>query len=209
MIRSVDGVVLLRTATELRGKPCNEERDYDADPDSVSCSRSFGEPVTTLDGISESLASFTAQAATKLRRHGMLAVGCNIYARIFRSGGGGDCIVRTVMFPAPTDATNEMMNAIRPEIPALFLPGTRYRKTGVVFFGLEKVGSARQMDLFAPQKISEASPLYKTIDAINARYGKGKVFSAAEGVGERSWKMKRAKLSKRASTRWDELMVVR
>ena len=60
VIRSVGGVVLLRTATELRGKPCNEERDYDADPDSVSCSRSFGEPVTTLDGISESLASFTA-----------------------------------------------------------------------------------------------------------------------------------------------------
>ena len=203
VIRSVGGVTLLRTANELRGKPCNDDTDY------VSCSRSFGEPVTTLDGISESLASFTAQAATKLRRHGMLAAGCNIYAQIFRSGGGGDCIVRTVMFPAPTDATNEMMNAIRPEIPALYLSRTRYRKTGVVFFGLEKVGSARQMDLFAPPKISEASPLHTTIDAINARYGKGKVFSAAEGIGERSWKMKRAKLSKRASTRWDELMVVR
>ena len=50
---------------------------------------------------------------------------------------------------------------------------------------------------------------YKTIDALNARYGKGKVFSAAEGIGERSWQMKRSKLSKRASTRWDELMVVK
>ena len=224
VIRSVGGVVLLRTATELRGKPCNEDRDYDADPDSVSCSRSFGEPVTTLDGISESLASFTARAATKLRRHSMLAAGCNIYAQIFRSGGGisperseprqrslegCDCIVRTVMFPEPTDATNAMLDAIRPEVPALFLPGTRYRKTGVVFFGLEKVGTARQMDLFTPPKLSEASRLYKAIDSINARYGKGKVFSASEGIGEKSWKMKRSKLSKRASTRWDELIVVR
>ena len=40
-------------------------------------------------------------------------------------------------------------------------------------------------------------------------YGAGKVFSASEGIGERSWKMKRSKLSKRASTRWDELLVVR
>ena len=56
---------------------------------------------------------------------------------------------------------------------------------------------------------AEASPLYKAIDAINARYGKGKVFSASEGIGEKSWKMKRSKLSKRASTRWDELMVVK
>ena len=62
------------------------------------------------------------------------------------------------------------------------------------------------MDLFAPPKVSEVSPLYKAVDALNARYGK--VFSASEGIGEKSWKMKRSKLSKRASTRWDELMTV-
>ena len=208
-IRSVGGVTLLRTARELRGISSNEDRDYDADPDSVSCSRSFGEPVTTLEGIAESLASFTSQAATKLRSHGLLAAGCNVYAQIFHSGGGGDFLGRTVMFPAPTDATNEMLKAIREEVDALYIPGTRYRKTGVVFFGLEKVGTARQMDMFSPVEKSEASPLYKAIDSLNMRYGKGKVFSAAEGVGEKSWKMKRGKLSKRATTRWDELMVVR
>jgi len=209
VIRSVGGVTLLRTAQELRGIPSNDDKDYDADPDSVSCSRSFGEPVTTLEGIAESLASFTAQAATKLRKHGLLASGCNVYAQIFHSGGGGDFLGRTVMFPAPTDATNEMLRAIREEVDALYIPGTRYRKTGVVFFGLEKVGSARQLDLFSPVEKAEASPLYKAIDALNKRYGKGKVFSAAEGLGDRSWKMKRTKLSKRPTTRWDELMVVR
>jgi len=211
IIRSVGGVVLLRTAQELRGIPCNEDRDYDADPDSVSCSRSFGEPVTTLDGIAESLASFTAQAAAKLRKHGLLAAGCNIYAQIFHSGGGGDFLERTVMFPTPTDATNEMLKAIREEVDALFIPGTRYRKTGVVFFGLEKADAPRQVDLFSlsSSQIPHSSSLYKTIDSLNKRYGKGKVFSAAEGVGERSWKMKRGKLSKRSTTRWDELMTVR
>ena len=209
VIRSVGGVTLLRTAQELRGIPSNEDRDYDADPDSVSCSRSFGEPVTTLEGIAESLASFTAQAAMKLRRHGLLAAGCNVYAQVFQSGGGGDFLGRTVVFDAPTDATNEMLKAIRREVDALFIPGTRYRKTGVVFFGLEKVGAARQMEFFAPTTRSEASKLYKAIDALNKRYGKGKVFSAAEGIGEASWKMKREKLSKRPTTRWDELLTVR
>ncbi len=175
VIRSIGGVTLLRTAQELRGIPSNDDRDYDADPDSVSCSRSFGEPVTTLEGIAESLASFTAHAATKLRKHGLLASGCNVYAQIFHSGGGGDFLGRTVMFPAPTDATNEMLKAIREEVDALYIPGTRYRKTGVVFFGLEKVGSARQLDLFSPVEKAEASPLYKAIDALNKRYGKGKV----------------------------------
>ena len=209
VIRSVGGVVLLRTAQELRGVPSNEDKDYDADPDSVSCSRSFGEPVTTLDGLAESIASFTAQAATKLRKHGLLAAGCNVYAQIFHSGGGGDFLGRTVMFPAPTDATNDMLKAIREEVDALYIPGTRYRKTGVVFFGLEKVGSARQMDLFSPVEKAEASPLYKAIDSLNKRYGKGKVFSAAEGIGDAPLKMKRTKFSKRRTNRWDELLTAR
>ena len=107
-----------------------------------------------------------------------------------------------------------MLRAFRPEVAALFTPGLRYRKTGIVFFGLEKPGTAHQMELFedphSPVPIPRSpSPLYAAVDALNAHYGKGKVFSAAEGVGERSWQMKRAKLSKRPTTRWDELLTVR
>ena len=82
MLRSLGGVTLLRVAMELRGISCHEERDYEADPDSISCSRSFGKPATTKEALAESLASFTAQAAAKLRRHGLLAAGCNVYAQI-------------------------------------------------------------------------------------------------------------------------------
>ncbi|MBQ6138011.1 MAG: Y-family DNA polymerase [Kiritimatiellae bacterium] len=209
VVRSVGGATLLRTARELGGAPCCEDRDYDADPDSVSCSRSFGEPVTAIEGLGESIASFTAQAAAKLRRHGMLASGCNVYAQEFASGGGGDFLEVTVVFPSPTDATNEMMQSIRPEIGSLFVPGLRYRKTGVVFFGLEKAGAARQMDLFSPAESPSASPLYRAIDALNAKYGGGKVFSAGEGVGDQPWRMKRSRLSRRATTRWGELVTAR
>ena len=208
-LRAIGGVTLLRTAMELRGIVCHDERDYDADPDSISCSRSFGKPVTTLEGLSESIAAYTAQAAAKLRRHGLFAAGCNIYAQIFESGGGGEFLGQTVMFPTPTDATNEMLRAIREEVDALYVEGVRYRKTGIVFFGLEKPGMARQTDLFETTSMPVHSRLYKAVDTLNARYGKGKVFSAAEGIGPRSWQMKRSKLSKRPTTRWDELMTVR
>jgi DNA polymerase V len=212
-LRAIGGVTLLRTAMELRGISCHEERDYDADPDSVSCSRSFGDPATTQDAIEESIATFTGQAAVKLRKHGLLASGCNIYAQVFASGGGGEYAGRTVVFPHPTDATNEMLTAIRREVGALFVQGRRYRKTGVIFFGLEKADAPKQLDLFDNSATSNATPsrssLYKVVDALNARFGKGAVFSAAEGVGERAWRMKREKLSARPTTRWNELLVVR
>ena len=215
VIRSVGGVTLLRTAMELRGIPCNAERDYAADPDSVSCSRSFGEPVTTKDALMESLASFAAQAAVKLRRHGLLATGCNVYAQIATPGMFEDwsdidksftgC---TIAFAEPTDATTDIVAAIHEFIDSIYVPNVRYRKSGIVFFGLEKAGAAYQADLFT-RETHEASALYRTIDALNAKLGKGKVFSAAEGIGRKSWAMKRALLSKRATTNWDELITVR
>ena len=208
LLRAVGGVTLLRTAMELRGESCLDERDYDADPESITCSRSFGEWVTTKEGIVESVASFAAQAAEKLRRHAMLASGCNVFAQVHRTGGGGEFVERTAVFPSPTDATNEIIAAVRPAAEALFVPGLGYRKTGVVFFGLEKAGTARQLDLFTTVAAAESSPLYRAVDLLNAKYGAGKVFSASEGVGAKSWAAKRFKLSRRATTRWDELPVV-
>ena len=120
-----------------------------------------------------------------------------------------DFLGRTVVFPAPTDATNEMLHAIREEVDALYIEGTRYRKTGIVFFGLEKPGTAHQTDLFDTTPPAEKSRLYAAVNALNARYGKGKVFSAAQGLGTRSWHMKRQKLSARPTTRWDELMTAK
>ena len=102
-----------------------------------------------------------------------------------------------------------MVRAIHEQIGSLFVKGAKYRKSGIVFFGLEKVGAAYQADLFAPAEKREKSKLYEAIDALNAKLGKGKVFSAAEGVGKPAWAMKRSKLSKRATTNWDELLTVR
>ena len=148
----------------------------------ITCSRSFGEWVTTKEGIVESVASFAAQAAEKLRRHAMLASGCNVFAQVHRTGGGGEFVERTAVFPSPTDATNEIIAAVRPAAEALFVPGLGYRKTGVVFFGLEKAGTARQLDLFTTVAAAESSPLYRAVDLLNAKYGAGKVFSASEGI---------------------------
>lgn len=206
VLRSIGGVTLQRVAMELRGISCHEERDYDASPDSVSCSRCFGAPVTAERDIVESVASFTAQAAEKLRKHKMLAAGCNVYVQ---EAPLGEVFGRTVLFPKPTDATLEMLDVVSRAAEALFVEGRRYRKAGVVFLGLEKSGSARQMDLFSPVEVLESSPLYKVIDELNRKYGKNVVRSAAQGLAHKqsSWTMKREKLSKRSSTCWHELPV--
>ena len=80
-----------------------------------------------------------------------------------------------------------------------------------IYLGLLSATSntAHQADLFDDTPPAEKSRLYAAVDALNARYGKGKVFSAAQGLGARSWHMKRQKLSRRPTTRWDELMTAK
>ena len=92
---------------------------------------------------------------------------------------------------AEAERLREMLRAIREEVDALYVPGTRYRKTGIVFCGLEKPGTAHQTDLFDTTPPAEKSRLYAAVDAL------------------KSWHMKRQKLSRRPTTRWDELMTVR
>ena len=209
IIRSIGSVVTVRTATELRGIEAVVDKDYDADPDSVSCSRSFGTPVENLEGLAESVASFAAQAAEKMRRYKMVAEGCNIYAQ-FGTACESRWVERSAIFDNPTNATNEILKAITKVIGALYIPGVKYRKSGVVFFGLTKEDSLRQMDLFDTPKAtsSKVKELFKAVDLLNRQYGRGKVFSAAEGMNK-AWKMKRSFLSPRATTSWDELLTVK
>lgn len=210
-------VTLARTATELRGVPATEADPVEREnPQSVNVSRMFGELVTDAASLCEAVATHASAAAAKLRKAGMVAAGANVYVQECAppgTGGWNDSnwwtpfIAATVAFDTPTAATGDILSALRPAAEGLFVPGKRYRRAGVLFFGLEKEGSAA--DLFRGRPSDRpAAKLSAAVDAINARMGRGTVFFAASGV-ERKWKMKREMLSPHFTTRWDELLAVK
>ncbi len=202
---------------ELRGIPATEADPVDREnPQSVNVSRMFGKPVTDAEGLSEAVATHASAAAAKLRKAGMVAAGANVFVQESappRTGGRKDenwwtpFLTSTVTFATPTAATGEILSALRPAVEGLFVPGKRYRRAGVLFFGLERGGAAGDLFHGRPSE-RPASRLSATVDAINARLGRGTVFFAASGV-ERKWKMKREMLSSRYTTCWDELLGVK
>jgi DNA polymerase V len=210
LIRSQFSVVLARTAMELRGIPAVADINIEAPPDSVTCSRSFGRPVVEFDEIAESVAHYTAQAAEKLRTGGQVASGANVYLqyRPEHEGAGlaGGFTESTVSFSPPTDETAAMLRSIMPRLRGIFIAGRRYKKTGVVLWGLESA-AFRQPDLFdtaaAPGKGVSAAA-----DEINRKFGRGTIFTLAEGVA-RPWSMRRTRLSPSYTTRWDQLPMVK
>jgi len=208
-IRDEFGVNLARTVLELQGTPAIPDDDSDALSQSISCSRSFGHPVTVFAELAESVAHYTAKAAEKLRHERQTARGINIYFQYYPEYApvvlGGGYTSTTVMFPHALDDTASMLQAITPHLPRLFLPKRRYKKSGVVFFGLEAKDNP-QGELFAPP--ASDSRLSQTVDSINKRFGRGTLFSLSEGI-ERSWAMKRELMTPAYTTRWNQLLNVK
>lgn len=212
MLRKKFNVCVARTALELRGIPAVESGDIEAPSQSISCSRSFSYPVTALHELAEAVASYTAQAAVKLRKEKLKASGANVYFQYYPDYGNvsreGGISGTTINFPLPTGSTAAMMNAINPVLPGLFINGRRYKKAGVVFWGLEGGAKIDQPGLFDAPETARDERLYDAIDRLNRQFGSRTVFHLGEGI-DRPWSMKRDHLSPCCTTRWDQLLAVK
>jgi DNA polymerase V len=210
-IRSKFSVCLARTALELRGIPALSSEDAEQPSQSVSCSRSFGHPVIDLRDLTEAVAVYTALAATKLRKENQKAAGVNVYFQYYPEYGGtaqeGGTSGTSVVFNFPTSDTGTMLNQINTALPGLFIDGRRYKKAGVIFFGLESALTG-QPDIFNYTEPDKRDKLNEAVDGINKKFGKNTIFHLAEGI-LRPWTMKRDHLSPNYTTDWTQIPVVK
>jgi len=106
-----------------------------------------------------------------------------------------------------TDDTLVLTSAALRGLAAIFRPGFRYKKAGVMLTLLSDKG-ARQATLFDdPVARARSEKLMEAMDAINREFGRGTLRSGASGVAQR-WAMRAGNRSPRYTTRWDELPVV-
>ena len=204
-------VITARTVLELRGQPVIEREDPEELSQSITCSRSFGHPVVDFGDLREAVASYTARAAEKLRREKQCAAGVNIYFQYYPEyepvSLSGGFTGTTVMFEVPVSDTSAMLSAITPKLPGIFIEGRRYKKAGVIFFGLEP--EAVQGDLFRDAARQEKSrQLSAALDRINHQYGRGTLRHLSEGLAQ-PWKMNRSLQTPRYTTSWDDLPIVK
>jgi hypothetical protein len=84
-----------------------------------------------------------------------------------------------ISFSHPTAYPHEIVGAIREPFRQIFNPKTLYRATGIVMGGL-KENIVKQMDLFGETlSILNSKKLYETIDQINDKFGKHKIYLAS------------------------------
>jgi DNA polymerase V len=206
-IRSEMTVVGLRTAQELRGRPCLDLELVRPDRKTLVRSRSFGERVESKKSLRQALAKHAQRAAEKLREEGLVAKGIKAFITTKRFGDGphysngvAGSIAEHTARAAP------LVKATRRLLEPIYRSGYGYKKAGVCLYDI-RPSRPHQESLFG-QGREEDEALTEAVDHINREHGKETIGLAAAGIkGEREWTMKRQKRSPRYTTRWDELPV--
>ena len=214
MVRRRWSVVLERTVRELRGMPCIAFEEETAAKKEIACTRSFGRPVTKLHELQQAITEFSSRAAEKLRKQNSHCghVLCFIRTSPFRVEEAQYSRSITVPLRRPSSDSNQIANAALRGLQAIYRPGYRYAKAGVMLLDLGSAdGCQYELALEHEPANSDRAKLMQTLDGINRRYGRGTVQLASAGLEGRArmWSTRQERLTQGYTTSWDGLAVAR
>ncbi|NGX45187.1 MAG: DNA polymerase IV 1 [Chlamydiae bacterium] len=200
-IRKQFSVTLEKTTLELRGISCLQLDDIVAPKKSITCSRSFGNTISQLDELSESLASFVARAARKLRKQSSEASSLTIFLSTSPFIAKSYARSVTIDLPEPTSYTPALIQAAKRCLKTLFRPDYPYKKTGVILGGIIPKNS-HQQDLFGLtiHEQEKQSRLMQTADRLSPR--------GVRFADEGACNQRRQATSPHSTTNWNKLPII-
>lgn len=209
-IKKEFSVVLARTVAELNGESCLNLEEVAPPKQQIVSSRSFGQPVLTLEEINEAVVSYASRAAEKLRHQKHVAGAIQVFVETnwFKPNEPQYNKAVTVKLLKPTSNSFKLGEAAIYGMRKIFKYGYAYKKCGVMLMDLVPEDSV-PVDLFAQIDLPDTSRsrvLMATLDEINAKMGRGTVRSAGEGV-QKPWAMRSDRKSPAFTTDWAQLPI--
>ena len=209
-IRKQFSVVMERTVLSLSGQKCIElDTQPRAAKDQLIYSRSFSRKLTDPDEMHQVLSIYAQRVSARLRAQGSVAGVLSVWVS---TGWADEGTVphsahRAVSLTVPNNDPIVLTKASCAILPDLFpTPGIRYARAGVVLTGLRPAVGVQLLPMFQPEP--ETRGIGVVLDDITNKLGQNAIGVGRGGLKiPQDWEMKRAMLSKRCTTHWDELPV--
>lgn len=204
-------VVVERTVRELNGISCLGLEEFAAPKEQIICSRSFGEKPTDEDSVHQAICAHAERAAEKLRAEHQYCkrIGVFVSTSPFAENEMFYKNQASTELAVATQDTRDIIGAALKALDAVFIPGHRYHRAGVILtdFRSGKVSQLTLFDEYQPQRNSDK--LMEVLDRINGS-GTTKVWFAGQGIqgANADWKMRRGKLSPSWTTKYSDLLKV-
>ncbi len=207
LIRKNFSVVLERTVRELCGEACLAVTEFAPTKQQIICSRSFSERITEYQSMHEAVCSYAEKAAEKLRKEHQYCryISTFIKTSPFATNETYYSNVASTRLTLPTLDSRDIISAALKCLAAIWRPGHRYLKAGIVLGEFSSHGIA-QLGLFDECKPRiNSEQLMATIDSIN-QSGKSKIAFIGQGINP-EWQMKREMLSPAYTTRVTDIPI--
>ena len=215
-IRRGWSVVLERTVRELQGTQCIGLDDAPPPKKEIACTRSFGHAVTELSDLTQAVTEFASRAAEKARKQHSVAGDVMVFIRTspFRKDPQYS---RSIVVPLrrPTADTGAVVQATTLGLRAIYCPGFKYAKAGVMLLDLQPdcvvQGELDLEDNDSYDDLAGKVRLMSALDTINKRYGRGTMKMASAGLdGERRvWSMRQERRTPAYTTNWVDIPIAR
>ena len=180
--------------------------------------RSFGVRLESFDDIAEAASAHATRLGEQLRKRNLITSAISVFCRTspfsnkpFYKGIG------ITGFETPTNDTQTLIKGAIQALQQAYQPGHSFQSAGIHAMDLLPEGSASQKHLFTnqpaqqiitPNNTLRSIALKQAIDAVNQRHGKDTVFWASTGIKPHH-ATRQNRRSKRYTTKWDELMIVK
>ena len=199
-------VVGLRLKRDLSGESTLDFEEI-KNKKNIAVTRSFEKMYEDYEDLRERVSTYAAKAAYKLRKQdsNCTLVYVFLLTNKFRKDLRQYKANLVVNLSYPSNSTIVLTKAALYGLKRIYRKGYQYKKAGVIIMGISPA-SERQLSLFSNED-PRHHVLMKVIDRLN-RTENGKVKFAAQDLG-RTWKMKQERLSKRYTSRVDEIIRVK
>lgn len=198
----------LKTVKELKGEDCLGMHQEEPQQ-SIARTRSFGHTIRAYHQLEGAIASFTAQAAARLRDQAEVAQAVMVFLRTpMKSEVKGSSTV--VRLQQPTSSTGALIEAALRGLGQIYDADLAYKKGGVVLINLAS-DQAQQLSLLegSVEQIEKQDALMKAIDEANQKFGTRLIKHAAEHLKQAEWHSKRERRSPAYTTAWADLPQVK
>ena len=207
-LRSHFGVVMERTVNELHGMSCLRLEEVTPPKKQIISSRSFGEMVTTIDGLREAISTNAVRAGEKLRsQHGVCnAVHVLIETNRFREQDAQYTPGITIPLTEATSDSRRLVAAALYGLRKIYRPGYLYKKAGIMLMEITPA-AVRQQSLFSEEN-PKLAKVMQAIDALNGEHGRNTISLASEGIHQR-WTAKFEHRTPHYTTDWNNLPIAK
>jgi len=205
-LREQFGVVVERTACEVRGISCIELEEVAPAKQQIVSSRSFGYMVTSLHELVEAVSTYAGRAAEKLRKGGQVCTGVHVFVETnpFREQDAQYSNGMNVSLAESTDDSRRIVAAALYGLKRIYRDGYLYKKAGVMLLNLGSADVRQASLLFQHDDRSEK--VMSVLDSINGKFGRNTMFLGSSGI-EQSWAAVFEHKTPKYTSRWDELPV--